>query len=145
MQLLSFTSTCGPYLEKGYCNKLVCRKRHPKRCSYFDRGYCKRNNECRYLHKSQVVNKCKKCAQVSNITYFCEFCNESFCGQCIVEEAHIYRSDKLGRVPQQYGLRCARFTGLSSLDHTSWRFFWGEVPENVTEYCHTRPYLGISA
>ena len=87
--------TCGPYLEKGYCNKLVCRKRHPKRCIYFDQGYCKRNNECRYLHKSQVVNKCKKCAQVSNTTYFCEFCNESFCGQCIVEEAHIHKSDKL--------------------------------------------------
>ena len=84
--------TCGPYLEKGYCNKLVCRKRHPKRCIQFDRGYFKRNNECRYLHKDHVVNKCNKCAQVSNITYFCDFCNESFCGQCIVEEALIYNN-----------------------------------------------------
>ena len=83
--------TCEPYLKKGYCNKLVCRKRHPRRCFYFDRGYCKRNNDCRYLHKAQVVNKCKKCTQVSNITYFCEFCQESFCGHCIVEEVHIYK------------------------------------------------------
>ena len=54
--------TCDIYLESGFCNKEKCRKRHPRPCFYFGRGYCKWDKECRYLHlnKKEEIN-CDNC------------------------------------------------------------------------------------
>jgi hypothetical protein len=88
-KFLHVVETCNFYLQNGYCNKVTCIKRHPKRCYFFERGFCKRNDDCRYLHRTGIQMKpCDNCGKISNLTYYCEFCGKSYCSHCTVEEAH---------------------------------------------------------
>ena len=82
--------TCQSYLERGFCNKLKCRKRHPRPCVYFKRCFCKRDSDCRYLHRvEKEAKECDKCENNAKNTYYCEFCSKGFCFQFTVEKAHI--------------------------------------------------------
>ena len=81
--------TCQMYLDSGLCNRHGCRDRHPRPCYYYQQGYCKRKEECKYLHVKNTSEKtCKNCDAKSYQIYFCEFCSNSYCGHCTVKEAH---------------------------------------------------------
>ena len=83
------SNTCKMYLESGLCNRIGCRERHPRPCYYYQQGYCKRREDCKYLHlKNTTVNTCKNCEAESCQIYFCEFCLNSYCCHCTVKEAH---------------------------------------------------------
>ena len=86
---------CEFYLNNGYCNKMLCRGRHPRKCYFFDRRYCFRGESCRYLHgQTSWCNRCEN--DSTDKFYFCEFCKQSYCSLCTVEDAHIvniYDSD----------------------------------------------------
>ena len=80
---------CADHTENGVCIKRYCRKRHPKTCRYFLRGFCRRNSSCKYLHsKHNQAQSCNKCEKTNEQTYYCEVCGKTFCSQCTVEEAH---------------------------------------------------------
>ena len=67
--------------------------RHPKckPCYYFQRGFCKGNEECRCNHCSaNQVKQCEKCDKRFYLNYFWEFCQTSFCEHCTVKEWSIY-------------------------------------------------------
>ena len=79
---------CEFYLNNGYCNKMLCRERHPKKCYFFERGYCFRGESCRYLHgELRLCNRCEN--NSTDKFYFCEFCKQSYCSLCTVEDAHV--------------------------------------------------------
>ena len=93
--------TCDPYLRHGYCNRVACYKRHPRKCIYFERGYCKWNEDCRYFHESRMIqNQCENCDRQSSVTYYCEICDNSYCNQCTVEDAHLNDPSKLNKLKE---------------------------------------------
>ena len=77
-------SVCPLYLSKVICWKRECRDRHPKLCRYYDE--CFRGSSCRYLHQSHA---CQPCQTFSVTSYFCEFCTQSFCQQCTIDDKTI--------------------------------------------------------
>ena len=85
---LHASETCTFYLEKGFCNKMQCLQRHPRKCIFFERGHCKRN-DCRYLHRTRLQKECENCETISRVTYYCEHCEKSYCNNCTVKEAHL--------------------------------------------------------
>ena len=88
-EFLHVEETCEIYSQSGYCNKVKCIRRHPRKCFYYEGGFCRRSDDCRYLHRTtKATRQCKKCNQRSNLTYYCEFCDESYCSKCTVKEAH---------------------------------------------------------
>ena len=88
-EFLHVEETCEIYLENGYCNKVKCVKRHPRKCFYYERGYCRNEEDCRYLQRTtKPTRQCEKCKKTSILTYYCELCEESYCSQCTVREAH---------------------------------------------------------
>ena len=98
---LHVNESCDIYLKKGYCNRTRCIKRHPKKCFYFERGYCKRNEVCRYYHRKGLeMKECDNCENKSQVTYYCEFCEKSFCNACTVEEAHATNPDKSNQLTE---------------------------------------------
>ena len=46
---------CEIYLDTGFCNKETCRKRHPKPCYHFGKGYCKHDEKYGFLHKNEPL------------------------------------------------------------------------------------------
>ena len=87
---LHIEETCPFYIRNGYCNKVACKTRHPKNCYFFEKGFCKWAEDCRYNHRQSIQTKqCDKCGKDSMITYYCEICENSFCNMCTVEEAHV--------------------------------------------------------
>ena len=61
-EFLHVEETCEIYLENGYCNKVKCVKRHPRKCFYCERGYCRNEEDCRYLHRTtKPTRQCEKC------------------------------------------------------------------------------------
>ena len=92
---LHIEETCSFYIENDYCNKVSCKKRHPKKCYFFGKGFCKWAESCRYNHRQSIQTKqCDKCGKGSMITYYCEICEKSFCDMCTVEEAHVQDPQK---------------------------------------------------
>ena len=51
-KFLHIEEICQYYLQNGHCNRVRCKRRHPRQCYYDRTGYCWRNNDCRYLHES---------------------------------------------------------------------------------------------
>ena len=74
---------CETYVATGVCCRQNCRLQHPKLCRYGNQ--CYRGKCCQYLHYNQT---CQRCENFSSKLYHCEFCNESFCENCTVEQAH---------------------------------------------------------
>ena len=96
-KFLHVSETCTFYLENGFCNKLRCLQRHPRKCTFFERGHCKRN-DCKYLHRTGIQKECANCEISSRVTYFCEHCEKSYCNNCTVKDAHVrepYKSNDL--------------------------------------------------
>ena len=78
-KFLHVEEICDFYLKNGYCNRVKCIKRHPKKCFYFERGHCTRMEDCRYYHRTaKQMKKCENCENTSKATYFCEFCGKVF-------------------------------------------------------------------
>ena len=87
---LHVEETCELYLQNGYCNKITCIRRHPRECYFYERGFCRRNGDCSYLHRSRKnLRQCDKCDQRTNSTYYCEICDKSYCSHCTIKEAHV--------------------------------------------------------
>ena len=87
---LHVEETCDFYLQHGYCNKASCIRRHPRECYFYRRGFCGRKSDCSYLHKPRKESRqCDRCNQETNMTYYCELCDKSYCSQCTIREAHI--------------------------------------------------------
>ena len=83
---------CEIFLQGGKCDGESCYKRHPSSC-WFWKGYgCIKGKLCAYLHieAEQNINcrKCDRCFILTNKTYYCEFCEKTFCEHCAIEEAH---------------------------------------------------------
>ena len=74
---------CEAYVATGICCRQNCRLRHPKICRYGTQ--CYRGKRCQYLHYN---SPCQRCENFSCKLYHCEFCDESFCENCTVEQAH---------------------------------------------------------
>ena len=92
---LHVEETCSFFIKNGYCNKIACKKRHPKNCYFFEQGFCKWAEDCRYNHRQGIQTKqCDKCGKDSRITYYCDICENTFCNMCTVDEAHVQDPQK---------------------------------------------------
>ena len=55
---LHANEVCEEYLTSGSCSlRRSCQLRHPWMCKYWLRGYCWRNNDCVFLHKTEDLGK----------------------------------------------------------------------------------------
>ena len=49
---------CEEFLTSGSCSLgRSCQRRHPWKCRYWLRGYCWRNDDCVFLHKTEDLGK----------------------------------------------------------------------------------------
>ena len=46
------------------------------------------------------MKECDNCENKSQVTYYCEFCEKSFCNACTVEEAHATNPDKSNQLTE---------------------------------------------
>ena len=94
-KFLHIEEICQYYLQNGHCNRVRCKRRHPRQCYYDRTGYCWRNNDCRYLHESKKkIQQCHNCEIKANLTYYCEICDSDFCSQCTLKDAHVEDQNK---------------------------------------------------
>ena len=94
-KFMHIEETCEFYTQNGYCNKVRCKKRHPRRCYYDQTGSCIRNEECRYLQiAKKQIQKCSNCEIKTNLTYYCDICDNDFCNHCTLKEAHVENPNK---------------------------------------------------
>ena len=51
---------CDTFVVVGVCSDLRCRKRHPKRCHSFIQSECRWSQDCKYLHREQMIEMIMK-------------------------------------------------------------------------------------
>ena len=44
---------CEEFVNSGVCTKQKCCERHPRRCRNYDKGECRWDIQCKYLHKDK--------------------------------------------------------------------------------------------
>ena len=73
---------CKDYLDNKKCDSKSCIDRHPKVCKFWikNKGGCKRNTSCDFLHVTLARNedKPKNSDAIEEIEYTCVGCNSSW-------------------------------------------------------------------